>query len=216
MSDKAFIRQRRSLNIISIALIFYFTTGIEFSQGGLVFSSVAISLKYEIVAYALIWIAFFYLWWRFYLFGEDARRSWRMDFLYELSRNKKYRSLYSQPEGASQSEPTVWAPALHAEGFRRYLTWEEAYLVGVKMDNGHIQFASPSTFRDSINPVMQKWSVGPETVIPLKWRKYFLPALKANLSAMTTRSGSDWALPNFLACVALTCGVVSLAAMLRS
>ena len=210
MSDKAFIRQRRSLNIISIALIFYFTTGIEFSQGGLVFSSVAISLKYEIVAYALIWIAFFYFWWRFYLFGDDARLSWKMDFLYELSRNKRYRSLYSQPEGASQSEPTVWAPALHAEGFRRYLSWHEAYLIGIRTDDGEIQFAAPKTFCESINPVMQKWSVGPETIIPLKWRQYCLPSLKAIVSAMTNKSGTEWALPNFLACFALICGISSL------
>jgi len=203
MSDEAFSRQRRSLNIVSIALIFFFTTGVEIN-------SIAISLKYEVVAYTLIWIAFFYFWWRFYLFGENVRRCWKMDFLYELSRNKKYRNLYLQPEGASQNEPTVWAPSLHAEGFRRHLSWEEAYLIGIRTGDGEIQFAAPTTFSDSINPVMQKWSVGPETIIPLKWRQYCLPALKAILSAMTNQSGTEWALPNFLATFALICGISAL------
>jgi hypothetical protein len=216
MSNEAFYRQRRSLNIISIALIFYFMTGVEFSQDGMVLNSLAITIEHQVIAYAFVWIAFFYFWWRFYLFGEDVRRRWQMNFLYLLSKNEKYRSLYSQPEGVGQNEPTVWAPSLHGEGFRRYLSWEEAYLVGVRMDDGQIQLASPSTFRDSINPVMQKWSVGPDTIIPLKWRKYFLPALKANLSAMTSKSGTDWALPNFMACFALICGVVSLATIIRS
>jgi len=216
MSNETFYRQRRNLNIISVALIFYFITGMEFSQDGMVLNSLAITIHHEVVAYAFVWVVFFYFWWRFYLFGEEIRKRWQMNFLYELSKNEKYRSLYSQPEGVGQNEPTVWAPSLHGEGFRRYLSWEEAYLVGVKMDDGDIQFASVSTFRDSINPVMQKWSVGPDTIIPLKWRKYFLPALKANLSAMSSKSGTDWALPNFIAWVALICGVVSLATIIRS
>lgn len=216
MSNEAFFRQRRSLNIISVALIFYFIIGMEFSQEGIALGSMAITIEHEVIAYAFVWIAFFYFWWRFYLFGEDIRRRWRMNFLYELSKNDRYRSLYAQPEGVGQNEPTVWAPSLHGEGFRRYLSWEEAYLVGVRTDDGQIQFASASTFGDSINPVMQKWSVGPETVMPLKWRQYFLPALKANLSAMATRSGTDWALPNFLAFSALACGIIALAISIRS
>jgi len=205
MHDEAHTRQRRSLNIVSIALIFYFTTGVEFVQDGMV-----IRLQYEMVAYAFVWVAFFYFWWQFYRFGADVRRRWKMDFLYGLSKNEKYRSLFLQPEGVSENDPTVWAPSLHGEGFRRYLSWKEAYLVGVRTDDGKIQFAARSTFRDSINPVAQKWSVGPDTVIPLKWRKYFIPALKANLAAMTNKSATAWALPNFMACFALICGISSL------
>jgi len=209
MSKDAFTRQRRCLNIVSIALIVYFTTGAEFSQAPVVVGSLAFSIKYEIIAYALIWIAFLYFWWRFYLFGEDDRHRWQLDFLYKLSRSKKYRSLYSQPESEGQNDHMVWAPSMHGEGFRRYLSWEEAYLIGIRMDNGKIQFATPSTFRDSINPVTQKWSVGPETIIPLKWWEYFLPALKAMVSALTNKSGTEWALPNFLACIALILGISS-------
>jgi len=207
MSDEGFNRQRRSLNIVSIALIVYFTTGAEFGQQA---NLIAISIKYEVVAYTLVWIAFFYFWGRFILYGKDAQRHWKMDFLYALSKNKRYRSLYSQPVGEGQDDHMVWAPALHGEGFRRYLSWQEAYLIGISAGDGQIQFAEPSTFSDSINPVTQKWNVGPETIIPLKWRKYFVPAFKANLSALTNKSGSEWALPNFLACFALICGVSSL------
>jgi len=209
MSSNAFNQQRRALNIVSIALIIYFITGVEFGQDADV---LAISIKYEVVAYAVIWIAFFYFWWRFHLFGEKVQRRWKMDFLYELSKNEKYRRLYSQPESEGQNEHMVWAPSLHGEGFRRYLTWEEAYLIGLKEADGKVQFADQSTFRDSINPATQRWSVGPDTVIPLKWHKYFLPALKANLSAVTNKSGTEWALPNFLACFALICGISSLMA----
>jgi hypothetical protein len=207
MSNDAFNRQRRALNIVSIALIVYFITGVEFGPDT---GFLAISIKYEVVAYALIWIAFFYFWWRFHLYGENVQRQWKMDFLYELSKNKKYRGLYSQPQSEGQNEHMVWAPSLHGEGFRRYLAWDEAYLIGISTEDGQIQFAEPSTFSDSINPLTQKWNVGPDTVVPLKWRKYFLPALKANLSALTNKSGTEWALPNFLACFALICGVSSL------
>lgn len=210
MSDKAFNRQRRSLNIVSIALIVYFTTGVDFGQEALIIGSFSIRIQNEVIAYAIIWIAFIYFWWRYYLYGDHVQRRWKMDFLYELSKSKKYRSLYLQPEGESKDESTVWAPSLHGEGFRRYLAWDEAYLVGIRVGDDQIQFAELSTFRDSINPLTQKWSVGPETVIPLKWRKYILPAIKANISAMTNKSGTEWALPNFLACFALICGVSSL------
>jgi hypothetical protein len=54
--------------------------------------------------------------------------------------------------------------------------------------------------------------VGPDTVIPLKWHRYALPALKANVAAMTNKSGTEWALPNFLACIALLCGIEALVA----
>ena len=207
MSDKAFNRQRRALNIVSIALIVYFITGVEFRQDAGFF---AISINHEIVAYALVWIAFFYFWWRFHLYGENVQRQWKMDFLYALSRNKRYRRLYSQPVSEGQDDHMVWAPALHGEGFKRFLSWDEAYLIGISTGDGKIQFAEPSTFSDSINPLTQKGSVGPDTVVPLKWRKYFLPALKANLSALTNKSGTEWALPNFLACFALICGISSL------
>ena len=203
MSEEAFRRQRRSLNIVAIAIIFYFLTGVEFGQ-------MIISVRYEMVAYALIWIAFFYFWWRFYLYGEDIRRRWKLDYLYALSKNAKFRKLYDQPEGVSENEPTVWAPALNGEGFRRYLCWTEAFLVGIRAEDGSIQFADPSTFSDSINPEMQRWDVGPETLISLKWRQYLLPAIKANLSAMTNKSGTEWALPNFLACSALILGISAL------
>jgi hypothetical protein len=207
MSDEGFNRQRRSLNIISFALIAYFVTGAEFGQGA---GILAVSIKYEVVAYSLIWIAFFYFWWRFHLFGADLQRRWKSDFLYELSKNKKYRRLYLQPENDGQNEHMVWAPALHGEGFRRYLSWKEAYLIGLREDDGQIQFADPSTFSDSINPIAQRWTVGPDTIIPLKFRKYFWPAFKANLSALTNKSGTEWALPNFMAVFALICGISSL------
>ena len=209
MSDEAFNRQRRSLNIISFALIVYFTTGLGFDQR---VSLLAISIKYEMVAYTLIWMAFLYFWWRFILFGEDAQRRWKMDFLYELSRNKKYRKLYPQPVSENQDDHMVWVPALHGQGFRRYVSWDEAYLIGIRSDDGQIRLAEPSTFSDSINPVTQRWNVGPETVIPLKWWKYFLPSVKATALAMTSKSGTEWALPNFLACSALICGISSLIA----
>ena len=207
MSEEAFNRQRRSLNIVSLALIIYFTTGAEFGQGTNV---LALSLAHETVAYTLIWVAFFYLWWRFYLFGEDAQHRWRQDFLYTLSKDRKYRSLYMQPENDAQDNYMVWAPKLYGEGFRRYLSWEEAYLIGIRGDDGQIQFADPSTFGDSINPLTQKWNVGPETITHLKWRQYFLPALKATISAITSKNGTDWVLPNFLACFASICGISSL------
>ena len=215
MSTESFNRQRRALNIISIALIVYFTTGMEFSQEGLFLNSFAITIRHEIVAYTIVWIAFFYLWWCLHLYGKDVQKRWKMNFLYQLSKNGKYRRLYSQPEGVGENDPTIWAPSLHGEGFRRYLTWQEAYLVGVRDEDGRIQFASRETFRDSINPLTQKWSVGPETTIPLKWRQYFLPALKANLSSLKNKSGTEWALPNFLACFALICGIVSLVTIIR-
>ena len=207
MSDEAFNRQRRSLNIVSIALIVYFATGVEIGQDT---SFLTITIKYEVVAYTLVWIAFFYFWWRFHLYGEDVRRRWKMAFLYELSKKKKFRSLYRQPESDDQNDNMVWAPSLHGEGFRRYLMWDEAYLVGLRDDDGQIQFADSSTFSDSINPVTQRWSVGPETVIPIIWWKYWLPALKANVSAIKNKSGTEWALPNFLAVLALICGISSL------
>ena len=210
MTDQAFVRQRRCLNIISIALIVYFTTGLEFTQGSLTAGPVGIGIRYETVAYSLIWIAFFYFWWRFYLFGADVQRQWKLDFLFELCKNAKYRALFEQPEGEGQSEHTIWAPALHGEGFRRYLSWDEAYLVGVKTADGQIQFAEQSTFNESINPASQRWNVGPETVIRLNWFRYAMPALKANVAAMTNKSGSEWALPNFLACIALVCGISAL------
>ena len=104
----------------------------------------------------------------------------------------------------------VWAPSMHGEGFRRYLSWEEAYLIGVRSGDGQIQFADQSTFSESVNPANQKWNVGPDTIIPLSWAKYSIPALKANLSAMTSKNGSEWVLPNFLACSALVCGIAAL------
>jgi len=215
MSNEFFVRQRRALNIMSVALIFYFTTGMEFSQQGLFLNTFAITIRHEVVAYVIIWIAFFYFWWRFHLYGKDVQQRWKMNFLYELSKNAKYRRLYSQPEGVGEYDPTVWAPSLQGEGFKRYLTWEEAYLVGVRTEDGQIQFAGRETCRDSINPVTQKWSVGPETVTPLKWRQYFFPALKANIAALKNKSGTEWALPNFLACIALICGVTSLVTIIR-
>ena len=210
MPDEAFNRQRRCLNIISIALVVYFITGVEFGQGAMEAGSFAISIKHEIVAYTSVWIAFIYFWWRFNLFGEDAQRRWKMDFLYQLSKDEKYRNLYAQPQSEGQNNQMVWAPSMHGEGFRRYLSWEEAYLVGIKTGDGQIQFADPSTFSESVNPANQKWNVGPDTIVPLKWRKYFFPALKAIASAMTGKNGTEWVLPNFLACFALICGIVSL------
>ena len=215
MPDEAFNRQRRCLNTISIVLIIYFITGVEFGQGAMVIGSFAISIKHEIVAFTLVWTAFIYFWWRFYLFGENVQRRWKMDFLYQLSKDEKYRKLYAQPESSGQNNQIqnnqmVWAPSMHAEGFRRYLSWEEAYLVGIKAGDGQIQFADPSTFSESVNPANQKWGVGPETIIPLKWRKYFFPSLKAIVSAMISKNGTEWVLPNFLACIALICGIVSL------
>lgn len=207
MSDEAFNRQRRSLNIVSMALIFYFTTGVELGPGAGIF---AITIRFEVIAYGLVWVAFFYFWWRFYLYGEDIQRRWKLAFLYELSKSRKFRDLYRQPESEHQNDQMVWAPSLHGEGFRRYLSWTEAYLVGLKDDDGNIQFADSSTFSDSINPVSQRWSVGPDTVIPIKWWKYWLPALKANVSALKNKSGTEWALPNFLAVLALICGISSL------
>jgi hypothetical protein len=210
MSDESFNRQRRNLNVVAFAIIFYFTAGVGFGQGSMAGSPFAVRIEHELIAYALTWMAFFYFWWRFHLYGDDVQRRWKLDFLYELSKSQKYRSLYSQPESEGQDDQMVWAPSLHGEGFRRYLSWEEAYLIGIRADDGHIQFADQSTFGESINPVAQRWSVGPETVIPLKWRRYFLPALKANLSALTNKSGTEWALPNFMACFALICGISSL------
>lgn len=207
MSHEAFNRRRRSLNIISAAIIIYFTTGVEFGGEA---NLLSVTIRHEVVAYSLIWVAFFYFWWRFYLFGKDARYHWKMDFLFELSRDPKYRTLYSQPESDGQHKYMVWTPKLHFEGFRRHLSWEEAYLVGIIGDDGQIQFTDQSTFSDSINPQSQKWNVGPETVIPLTWTNYFFPALKATLAAITHRSGTEWVLPNFLACFALTCGISSL------
>lgn len=204
MSEEAFSRKRRSLVTVAIAIIIYFLTGVEFSQGG------PITIQHAMTAYALVWIAFFYFWWRFYLYGGEVRRRWKLDYLYELSKNKKFRNLYKQPEGVSENEPTVWVPALNGEGFRRYLCWEEAFLVGIRAEDGTIQFADHSTFRDSINPEMQRWNVGPETVIPLKWGRYLLPAIKANMAAMSNKSGTEWALPNFLACFALILGISAL------
>ena len=129
-----------------------------------------------------------------------------------MSKNQKYRRLFSQPEGESegQSGHTVWAPALHGEGFRRYLSWEEAYLVGVRTAGGEIQFAERETFNETVSPASQRWDVGPDTVIPLKWHRYALPALQANVAAMANKSGTEWALPNFLACIALLCGIEAL------
>ena len=215
MSNDSLYRQRRALNFVSIALIVYFTAGVEFMQDGMLLNSLSITVQHEVAIYVLVWIMFFYFWWRFHLYGQDVRERWKMNFLYKLSKNEKYRHLYAQPEGVGENDPTVWAPSLHGEGFKRYLSWEEAYLVGVKMDDGHIQFAAKETFRDSINPVTQKWNVGPDTIIPLKWRQYLLPALKANLSAMTNKSATEWAIPNFLACFALICGVASLVTIIR-
>jgi hypothetical protein len=210
MTDQAFVRQRRCLNIISLVLIVYFATGMEYVAPGGGGGYFAISIRHELVAHAFIWVAFFYFWWRFHLFGKDMRRQWRLDFLFELSKNAKYRRLYEQPEGEGQVGQTVWAPALHGEGFRRYLSWEEAYLVGVRTNEGEIQFAERETFNESVNPASQRWDVGPGTVIPLKWHQYALPALKANVAAMTNKSGTEWALPNFLACIALICGIEAL------
>ncbi len=207
MSDEAFNRQRRSLNILSSALIFYFITGAEFIRGA---SFLGLSITHEVVAYTLVWVAFAYLWWRFYLFGEASQQRWKLDFHYKLSKSRRFRSLYQQPESDSQNQLMVWAPNLHGEGFRRYLSWEKAYLIGIGAEDGQIQFADPSTFSESINPLTQKWNVGPETVIPLKWRQYFLPALKATISSITSRNGTDWVLPNLLACFALVCGISSL------
>ncbi len=206
MSEGSFSRNRRSLNIVAVEIIVYFLTGVEFGQTSLE----VVSIRHGMIAYALIWISFFYFWWRFYLYGEEVRRRWKLDYLYELSKNAKFRRLYSQPEGGNENEPTVWVPALNGEGFRRHLRWEEAFLVGIRADDGSIQFADPSTFSDSINPEMQRWNVGPETVIPLKWRQYLFPAIKANLAAMSNKSGTEWALPNFLACLALILGISSL------
>lgn len=203
MSEESFTRQRRSLNIIAVAIIVYFVTGVEFGQ-------TVISVRHEMIACALVWIAFFYFWWQFYLYGGEVRRRWKLDYLYELSKNDKFRQLYSQPEGVNENESTVWVPALKGEGFRRYLSWDEAFLVGIRTENGNIQFADHSTFRDSINPEMQRWNVGPNTVVPLKWRQYLLPAIKANLSAVSNISGTEWALPNFLAYMALILGISAL------
>ena len=205
MPQEAFRRQRRNLILISVVLIMYFIAGVEFTP-----DAFFISIRYETVVYASIWLAFFYVWWRFYQFGEDDQRHWKMDFLYELSKNRNYRKLFPQPETEGHNQNMVWAPALHGEGFRRYVSWDEAYLVGIRSDEGQIQYADASTFSESINPISQKWRVGPETIIPLKWRKYVIPAFKANLSALTNKSGSEWALPNVLACFALICGVSSL------
>lgn len=208
MTDEAFVRQRRCLNIISIALIAYFAVGIEFGPDGLA----GVSIRDGVIAGAFVWIAFFYFWWRFHLFGAEVQRTWQLDFLFELSKNEKYRRFYAQPEeeGENQAGQTVWAPSLHGQGFRRHLSWEEAYLVGVRDEQGKIQFAEQSTFSHSINPATQRWNVGAHTVIPLKWHKYAMPALKANVKAMNNASGTEWALPNFLACIALICGVAAL------
>ena len=206
MNEGSFSRKRRSLNIVAVAIIIYFLAGVEFGESG----QAIISIRNEITAYVLIWVAFFYFWWRFYLYGAEMRLQWKLDYLYELSKNRKFRNLYAQPEGVSENEPTVWVPALNGEGFRRYLCWTEAFLVGIRTENGTIQFADHSTFCDSINPEMQRWNVGPETVIPLKWRQYLFPAIKANLSAMSNKSGTQWALPNFLACIALILGISAL------
>ncbi|MGD9265046.1 MAG: hypothetical protein PVJ71_04635 [Lysobacterales bacterium] len=214
MTDQAFVRQRRCLNITSLVLIVYFLTGVQFAPHGFSEGHPVFTIEYEIIAMALVWIAFFYFWWRFHLFGEDVRRQWKLDYLFQLSKNQKYRRLYEQPEGEGEGPAgqTVWAPALHGEGFRRYLSWEEAYLVGVRTEGGELQFAAQETFNESISPASQRWDVGPDTVIPLKWHRYALPALKANVAAMTNKSGTEWALPNFLACIALLCGIEALVA----
>lgn len=205
MSQVAFGKQRRNLILVSVVLIIYFIAGIEFTP-----ESFFLSIRHENVVYVSVWLVFFYVWWRFYQFGADDQRCWKMDFLYELSKNRRYRKLYQQPETEGHDQHMVWAPALHGEGFRRYLSWDEAFLVGIRTGEGEIQFADASTFSESINPVSQKWRVGPETITRLKWRKYIVPAFKANLSALTNKSGSEWALPNILACFALICGISSL------
>lgn len=208
MTDEAFVRQRRCLNIISIAIIVYFTAGIELSRDG--FAGIVVTDG--IIAGTFVWIAFFYFWWRFQLYGAEVQKSWRLEFLLQLCKNEKYRRLYEQPEDEAEANPgqTVWAPALRAEGFRRYLSWEKAYLVGVRTADGTIQFAGRETFADTVNPDSQRWNVGSHTTVPIGWRRYVLPALKANVLALGNRSGTDWALPNFLACMALICGIVAL------
>ena len=96
-------------------------------------------------------------------------------------------------------------------------SWCHKYgLLTIRAEDGSIQFADQSTFSDSINPEMQRWDVGPETIIPLKWRQYLIPAIKANLTAMTHKTGTEWALPNFLACFALVLGIAALMVIVAS
>ena len=155
MPQEAFRRQRRNLILISVVLIMYFIAGVEFTP-----DAFFISIRYETVVYASIWLAFFYVWWRFYQFGEDDQRHWKMDFLYELSKNRNYRKLFPQPETEGHNQNMVWAPALHGEGFRRYVSWDEAYLVGIRSDEGQIQYADASTFSESINPILKNGASG--------------------------------------------------------
>ena len=106
MSQVAFGNQRRSLILVSVVLIMYFIAGIEFTP-----ETFFLSIMHENVIYVSVWLAFFYFWWRFYQFGADDQRCWKMDFLYELSKNRSYRKLYQQPETEGHDQHMVWAPA---------------------------------------------------------------------------------------------------------
>lgn len=211
MDDGAFTRQRRSLNIVSIALIVFFGAGGDIPDG-LVISTFGITLANKSVAIVFIGIAFFYFWYRFKLFGRETKRAWHIERHFELSKHKKYQELvqklkYKNPKYLQYNEQSEYlefnqspdrTPKLIRSMFSRHIVQAP-------------QFITKKFLKDwlsSYGDVSSVIGIGLTPTVKIPLTDYFVPATRAYFSAANKyTSWSDYALPLFLAWLALGCAI---------
>lgn len=190
-----FNRQRRSLNIVSIALIVYFGAGGNIPDE-MVITTFGITLANKPMAITFIGIAFAYFWYRFRLFGMEAKKVWHVQRHFELDKEPKFRSMiesleYPDSEFRHTSERT---PVLIRNVFSRNVV-KVPQLVRKNALNSWIEHYGKITSTKDVNP---------KFIARLPLRHYFIPATKAYFRAARRFSGwSDYALPKLLAWLAV-------------
>jgi hypothetical protein len=88
--DPGFLRQRRNLLMISIALLLY-----EFAEGELTGMSLMAGVKFEKEWVVLLfgWVAFVYLWWRCAIRSKGMWQKVKNDWIVAVQEDKRYRKL---------------------------------------------------------------------------------------------------------------------------
>ena len=90
--DAGFLRQRRNLLMISIALLLY-----ELAEGKLKGASLMAPVEFGKPWVALVfgWVAFFYLWWRYVIRSRGYRKKVKDDWIVSVQEDRRYRNLVS-------------------------------------------------------------------------------------------------------------------------
>ena len=188
--NPTFTRQRRSLNIVSIALIIYFGAG-GTMDNGMRISTFGITLEDELIAAVFVWAAYAYFLIRYFQHSAEARKVWCFDRMYEISQDPLYRRLFKTPSVYSHD----LTPILKRKFLlRREANWSEAH----NFSNGRAGIESTISHGDFTDAA---W-------FPLPRRGYAWPAFKAYFRALLKYPGwSNYILPLLLAALALASAV---------